>query len=95
MNESGKPRDKLAIVLMAIMFGMWGIHDFFLGRKEAGIVKLMMTACVVIAIVVLLGSDWDWMGAFYAAAFGWGLLALWAIADAIRIAKDRTEGAWK
>ena len=66
------------MILFALFLGYIGVHDFVLGRKAQGIIKIVLT---------VLGIP----------TFGVTLIAVsvWCIIDAVQIAQDRTEGAWK
>lgn len=48
---SGGTRQKLVAALLAFFLGTLGIHDFYLGYKGRGIVKIVLTITVFGAIV--------------------------------------------
>lgn len=67
---SGGTRQKLVAALLAFFLGTLGIHDFYLGFKGRGIIKIILTVTVFGAIVseiwalidfilILLGSKRD------------------------------------
>lgn len=46
--------DKIAMALLCIFLGEFGIHNFILGENKKGIFKIVMTFCFFISIVFVL-----------------------------------------
>ena len=47
-------KDKIAMALLAIFLGGWGIHNFVLGETKKGIVKILLSCCGISAILALI-----------------------------------------
>ena len=50
---NGEQKSKLVAVLLAFFLGSIGVHDFYLGYKKNGIIKIVLTVCTVFG-----GSIW-------------------------------------
>ena len=42
---NGEQKSKLVAVLLAFFLGSIGVHDFYLGYKKNGIIKIVLTVC--------------------------------------------------
>jgi TM2 domain-containing membrane protein YozV len=85
MNEQAvqeSPKSRLVLILMAAVMGLIGVHRFYLGRTNAGILTLA---------IFLGGLAFFW--AFPAIVIAWGVLSVWAIYDIVIIARGQMRDA--
>ena len=38
-----EPRSKMAAALLGIFLGAWGVHNFYLGNTQRGIIQIVVT----------------------------------------------------
>ena len=69
-------KSRLAIILMAAVMGLIGVHRFYLGRTNAGILTLA---------IFLGGLALYWI--LPVIVIAWGFLSVWAIYDIAMIAR--------
>nr|WP_294904241.1 TM2 domain-containing protein [uncultured Lacibacter sp.] len=83
-------KSKVVAALLAFFLGNLGIHDFYLGNKKAGLLKIILTVAgiVLIAVGVATLATTATVTVPVLALIGWILLlgvSIWALIDFIRI----------
>ena len=86
-------KSKIAAALLAFFLGGFGVHDFYLGNKRNGIIKLLGTLLgIVLMVVGIAGAATSTATGFAAlpalAIIGYILIlgiSIWAFVDFIRI----------
>lgn len=73
MDNGYKPKQKLVAGLLALIFGMYGIHNFYLGYTTKGIIQVVGTVLSFILCFVFIG---------YIFLMGIGI---WVLVEAIMI----------
>lgn len=53
--DSTNKKSKSLAVILAIAVGVFGIHDFYLGYKKRGIIKLICTILAILTSVIIIG----------------------------------------
>jgi len=76
--EQVSPKSRLVVALMAAIMGLIGVHRFYLGRVDAGIVTLA---------IFFGGLAFFW--AFPTIVIAWGVLSVWAIYDIVTIIRGQ------
>lgn len=66
-----QPKSKLAVVLLALFFGYFGVHNFYVGNTNIGVAQLVTFVLSTLLSVVLIGL------------FGFIALGVWVLADII------------
>ena len=46
-KELGEPKSRVVTIVLAILFGIFGVHSFYLGYKRNGLVALLISAVVI------------------------------------------------
>ncbi len=90
MGKKAGDKSKVVAALLAIFLGNFGIHDFYLGNKRNGIIKLGMTivgiALMVVGFASVATTETVTLPAL--AIVGYLILlgvSIWALVDFIRI----------
>lgn len=61
-NQISSPqKSKVAAALLALFLGCYGIHDFYLGYKKNGIIKIVLTVTIIGAFVSFIWSLLDFI----------------------------------
>ena len=66
MDNGYKPKQKLVAGLLALLFGMYGVHNFYLGYTTKGIIQVVGTVLSIILCFILIGyisliGIWIWV----------------------------------
>ncbi len=95
MNEAPPPvnpsaRNRLVYILVALLLGILGTHDYYSGHYRRGLIKLGLLAACFLTMAVLYCAEVPDDYQFLTDACSGGLFALelWAIVDAIRVTQD-------
>ena len=51
------PKSKVAFVLLGVLLGSLGIHNFYIGRTKQGVIQLLIT---VLSAGMLSLASWIW-----------------------------------
>ena len=83
-------RNRVVYILVAILLGILGMHDYYSGHYRRGLIKLGLLAACFLTMAVLYCAEVPDDYQFLADACSGGLFALelWAIVDAIRVTQD-------
>ena len=83
-------RNRVVYILVALLLGILGMHDFYSGHYRRGLIKLGLLAACFLTMAVLYCAEVPDDYQFLADACSGGLFALelWAIVDAIRVTQD-------
>ena len=83
-------RNRVVYILVALLLGILGTHDYYSGHYRRGLIKLGLLAACFLTMAVLYFGEVPADYAFLADACRGGLIALelWAVVDAIRVTKD-------
>jgi TM2 domain-containing membrane protein YozV len=83
-------RNRVVYILVALLLGILGTHDYYSGHYRRGLVKLGLLAACFLTMAVLYCAEVPADYRFVADACSGGLFALelWAIVDAIRVTQD-------
>ena len=55
MTENAAPKSRTTYILLALFFGVIGIHNFYSGHKKDGIIKIVL---FFLCIGLLVNSIW-------------------------------------
>jgi hypothetical protein len=77
-------------ILVALLLGILGTHDYYSGHYRRGLVKLGLLAACFLTMAVLYCAEVPDDYQFLADACSGGLFALelWAMVDAVRVTQD-------
>jgi len=83
-------RNRVVYILVALLLGILGMHDYYSGHYRRGLIKLGLLAACFLTMAVLYCAEVPDGYQFLADACSGGLFALelWAIVDAIRVTQD-------
>jgi hypothetical protein len=83
-------RNRVVYILVALLLGILGMHDYYSGHYRRGLIKLGLLAACFLTMAVLYCAEVPDDYQFLAVACSGGLFALelWAIVDAIRVTQD-------
>ena len=83
-------RNRVVYILVALLLGILGMHDYYSGHYRRGLIKLGLLAACFLTMAVLYCAEVPDDYQFLADACSGGLFALelWAIVDAIRVTQD-------
>lgn len=83
-------RNRVVYILVALLLGILGTHDYYSGHYRRGLIKLGLLAACFLTMAVLYCAEVPDDYQFLADACSGGLFALelWAIVDAIRVTHD-------
>ena len=83
-------RNRVVYILVALLLGILGMHDYYSGHYRRGLIKLSLLAACFLTMAVLYCAEVPDDYQFLADACSGGLFALelWAIVDAIRVTQD-------
>jgi hypothetical protein len=83
-------RNRVVYILVALLLGILGTHDYYSGHYRRGLIKLGLLAACFLTMAVLYCAEVPDDYQFLADACSGGLFALelWAIVDAIRVTQD-------
>jgi hypothetical protein len=83
-------RNRLVYILVALLLGILGTHDYYSGHYRRGLVKLGLLAACFLTMGALYCAEApdDYQLVADACSGGLFALELWAIVDAIRITQD-------
>lgn len=92
MGKAGKKagdKSKIVAALLAFFLGGLGIHDFYLGNKRGGIIKLVGTLLGIVLMIAGFAAAATTSTALpFLALLGWLIIfgiSIWAFIDFIRI----------
>jgi hypothetical protein len=83
-------RNRVVYILVALLLGILGMHDYYSGHYRRGLIKLGLLSACFLTMAVLYCAEVPDDYQFLADACSGGLFALelWAIVDAIRVTQD-------
>ncbi len=84
-QETHNNKSQILAFALAILLGIYGIHNFYLGYKQKGMTQLIITLVSIAGTTVLLFIPVVGVIAALAGFAGLTIVWIWSLIDAIRI----------